>query len=135
MGYGHAVMDTPCGREGSEGAKGSQGSEGVVGAFKLLKAPVCIKPLQPPCGRWKSGPLWWLAPPPLPRWEACHWILSRPRAPCESSSLATPQAGAQQPVHNIEPHMGLQPRGALLSTVHILHRMCKSGEVRRLACP
>ena len=23
----------------------------------------------------------------------------------------------------------------LLSTVHILHRMCKSGEVRRLACP
>ena|GEM_PF-4168171 len=35
-------------------------------------------------------PLWWLAPPPLPRWEACHWILSRPRAPYESSSLATP---------------------------------------------
>ena len=29
----------------------------------------------------KSDPLWWLAPPPLPRWEACHWILSRPRAP------------------------------------------------------
>jgi hypothetical protein len=25
-----------------------------------------------------------------PLWEACHWILSRPRAPCESSSLATP---------------------------------------------
>ena len=89
MGYGHAVMDTPCGREGSEGAKGSQGSEGVVGgsiyegacasgaegrmssigpsalgakgcvrsaqgakalvgALKLLKAPVCIKPSQPP---------------------------------------------------------------------------------------
>ena len=24
------------------------------------------------------------------RWEACHWILSRPRAPYESSSLATP---------------------------------------------
>ena len=35
--------------------------------LKLLKAPVCIKPLQPPCGRWKSGPLWWLAPPPFPR--------------------------------------------------------------------
>ena len=38
-------------------------------------------------------PLWWLAPPPLPRWEACHWILSRPRAPYESSSLATPLRG------------------------------------------
>ena len=37
-----------------------------------------------------SAPLWWLAPPPFPRWEACHWILSRPRAPYESSSLATP---------------------------------------------
>ena len=37
-----------------------------------------------------SGPSWWLAPPPSPLWEACHWILSRPRAPCESSSLATP---------------------------------------------
>ena len=33
--------------------------------------------------------------------------------PYKSSSLATPQAGAQQPVHNIEPHMILQPRGAL----------------------
>ena len=37
-----------------------------------------------------SGPSCWLAPPPSPLWEACHWILSRPRAPCESSSLATP---------------------------------------------
>ena len=27
------------------------------------------------------SPLWWLAPPPLPRWEACHWILSRLRLP------------------------------------------------------
>ncbi len=26
-------------------------------------------------------PLWWLAPPPLPRWEACHWILSRLTTP------------------------------------------------------
>ena len=38
---------------------------------------------------FQRHPLWWLAPPPLPRWEACHWILSRPRAPYESSSLAT----------------------------------------------
>ena len=30
----------------------------------------------------------------LARWEACHWILSRSRAPYESSSLATPLTGA-----------------------------------------
>ena len=28
----------------------------------------------------------------LARWEACHWILSRPTAPYESSSLATPSS-------------------------------------------
>ena len=58
-----------------------------------------------------------------------------PTAPYESSSFATPQAGAQQPVLKLEQLMICQARGALLSTVHILHRMCKSGEVRRLACP
>ena len=42
----------------------------------------------------RQHPLWWLTPPPLPRCEACHWILSRPRAPYESSSLATPIQGA-----------------------------------------
>ena len=41
-------------------------------------------------GGVKDLPLWWLTPPPSPRCEACHWILSRPRAPYESSSLATP---------------------------------------------
>ena len=58
-----------------------------------------------------------------------------PTAPYESSSFATPQAGAQQPVLKLEQLMRYQACGALLSTVHILHRMCKSGEVRRLACP
>ena len=58
-----------------------------------------------------------------------------PTAPYESSSFATPQAGAQQPVLKLEQLMICQARGALLSTVHILHRMCKLGEVRRLACP
>ena len=88
--------------------------------------PIYIKPLQPPWrAKGKAFPLWWLAPPPLPRWEACHWILSRPRAPYESSSLATPQAGAQQPVHNIEPHMILQPRGALLSHRSAGGRWCR----------
>jgi hypothetical protein len=37
-----------------------------------------------------GGPPLVAAPPPLPRWEACHWILSRLTAPYESSSLATP---------------------------------------------
>ena len=46
-----------------------------------------------------------------------------------------PQAVGQQPVLTLEPLMSEMLYGALLSTVHILHRMCKSGEVRRLACP
>ena len=45
--------------------------------------------------------------------------------PYKSSSLATPQAGAQQPVHNIEPHMILQPRGALLSHRSAGGRWCR----------
>ena len=36
-------------------------------------------------------------------------------------------------------HFPAESSGTMLSvhrdTVHILHRMCKSGEVRRLACP
>ena len=36
-----------------------------------------------------------------------------------------PQAGAQQPVHNIEPHMILQPRGALLSHRSAGGRWCR----------
>ena len=40
------------------GAKGcvrfAQGAKALVGAFKLLKAPVWIKPLQPPCGRGEN---------------------------------------------------------------------------------
>ena len=43
-------------------------------------------------------------------------------------------AGAQQPVLCLEQLMKMHPRGALLSTVHSLHRMCKLGEIRRLAC-
>ena len=35
----------------------------------------------------------------LARWEACHWILSRPRAPYESSSLATPNGGTMDAQH------------------------------------
>ena len=37
-----------------------------------------------------AGPLWWLAPPPLPRWEACHWIFGSRCSPYKSSSFATP---------------------------------------------
>ena len=45
--------------------------------------------------RRRRHPLWWLPPPPLPRWEACHTILRSLTLPYESCSLATPQAGAQ----------------------------------------
>ncbi len=31
------------------------------------RRPFMIKPLQPPCRRWKCIPLWWLVPPPFPR--------------------------------------------------------------------
>ena len=40
-----------------------------------------------------------------------------------------------QPVLNVEQLLRKMIRGALLPTVHILHRMCKLGEIRRLACP
>ena len=72
-----------------------------------------------------------------PRWEACHLILSRLRFLANPVPLPPPlrEGGYYKPVLTIESHMGRLPRGALLSTVHILHRMCKSGEVRRLACP
>ena len=46
--------------------------------------------------RRKSSPLWWLAPPPLPRWEACHWILSRlptPYSTAITDSLDSQVAG------------------------------------------
>ena len=48
---------------------------------------LCVK-----CALCHSGgsPLWWLAPPPLPRWEACHTILMSLALPYESCSLATP---------------------------------------------
>ena len=50
-----------------------QGAKTVVGAFKNNWAPVCIKPYNRPCGRWKSGPLWWLAPPPFSRQSRGHY--------------------------------------------------------------
>ena len=62
-----------------------------------LAAPFCMPPVD-------GGPLWWLAPPPSPRCEACHWILSRPRAPYESSSLATPASLVGLWVLSIVPH-------------------------------
>ena len=105
---------------GSEGSKGSKGSEdggiaiGHACGVKVdgPKGPKVLKVLRFDSGFAAEGggiaqgamsiyaatggrlavlaPLWWLAPPPLPRCEACHWILSRLSTPYESSSLATP---------------------------------------------
>ena len=33
----------------------------------------------------RQRPLWWLTPPPLPRWEACHWIFGSLRFPTSSA--------------------------------------------------
>ena len=40
----------------------------LVGALEKEGAPLMIKPLQPPCGRGKSIPLWWL------RHHLCHGV-------------------------------------------------------------
>ena len=39
-------------------------------------------------------PLWWLAPPPLPRWEACHWIFGSLRSPINPVPLPPRFTGA-----------------------------------------
>ena len=72
-----------CGAEGrmasigpsALGAKGcverlrrfAQGATAVEGAFKFIEGASLYKTIQPPCGRRKCIPLWWLAPPPFPR--------------------------------------------------------------------
>ena len=33
----------------------------------------------------RQRPLWWLAPPLLPRWEACHWIFGSRCSPTSSA--------------------------------------------------
>ena len=70
----------------------------------------------------------------LVRWEACLWILSRLRLPANPVPFP-PQAGHYKSPLCYELLMKGLLCESLLSTVHILHRMCKSGEVRRLACP
>jgi hypothetical protein len=72
--------------------------------------------------------------PPLPRCEACHTILRSLCSPTNRVPLPPRCAGAQHPVPCLEQLMKIHPRGALLSTVHSLHRMCNLGEIRRLAC-
>ena len=56
------------------------------------RRPFMIKPLQPPCGRRKCIPLWWLAPPPCPV-GSMSLDSQSPTAPYESSSFATPASG------------------------------------------
>ena len=70
--------------------KGSKGSKRFKGLWWAPAAPV-LKNLYnraSPVGKHttalragRSGPLWWLAPPPLPRCEACHWIFGSLRSP------------------------------------------------------
>ncbi len=55
----------------------AQGAKAVVGAFKNNWAPVCIKPYNRPCGRWKSGPpLVAGATTFLPAEPGALWVLS-----------------------------------------------------------
>ncbi len=139
-----------------------------VSASKLWKAPSYNKTLITALGALENRPTSLRSRkciPPLvagattfpPRWEACHWILSRLRLSANpvplppggkrvtGFSVAYGSLRIQFPCHRKQGHYkaplccellmkGLLFR-ALLSTVHILHRMCKSGEVRRLACP
>ena len=89
-------FDTAFGREGCGGRPSKRRGASLYKTFTTgLRPWEKRKPYNRPSGEGNAPPLWWLAPPPLPRWEACHWIFSRPRAPYESSSLATPRAGAQ----------------------------------------
>ena len=67
----------------------------LVGAPSEIWGCHYDKTIQPPLRAMeKSVPLARSAG--LTHREACHWILSRPRAPYESSSFATPQAVAEQ---------------------------------------
>ncbi|GEM_PF-3529767 len=77
---GAASWTRPFGREGSKGSKGSKRFKGLwwAPAAPVLKnlynraSPVGKHTTALRAG--KSSPLWWLAPPPLPRCEACYWI-------------------------------------------------------------
>ena len=66
------------------------GREGCGRRLKIIEGASLDKPFTTGLRPWEKLPPLVASPPPLPRWEACHWILSRLTAPYESSSLATP---------------------------------------------
>jgi hypothetical protein len=61
-------------------------SKGRLPPFIIYNSPFTI---------FKRPPSTTTAVPLPPRWEACHWILSRLLTPYESSSLATASGGRQ----------------------------------------
>ena len=81
------------------------GAEALVGVLKIIKDASYNKTIQPPWRAMeKRHPLWWLAPPPLPKGKhvtgfsgrfaplhpllsPTHWILRSLPLPYESSSL------------------------------------------------
>ena len=89
---GHALsgvrVDGPSGRRFLRGLSLTRlWREGCCRApLNYRRRPLMKKPLQPPCGRGKTGqprsargnaiPLWWLAPPPFPLFEGALWMLS-----------------------------------------------------------
>ena len=48
----------------------------VEGASKFIEGASLYKTIQPPCGRRKCIPLWWLAPQPSPCGAVGLWVLS-----------------------------------------------------------
>ena len=96
----------------------------VVGAFKIKRRLFFIKPYNRACGakgnkptgpsaRGKAFPLSRCAG--LLHGKASHTILRSLPLPYESCSLATPQAGAEQPALYLAPHLKELLHGALLS--------------------
>ena len=85
---------------GARVQKVHKGQRGVVAPLIYRRRPLMIKPLQPPCGRWKTGQPPWRAmemhfpfcglrhhlPAPL---GSVSLDSQSPTAPCEYRSLAT----------------------------------------------
>ena len=102
----------------------------VVAPLIYRRRPLMIKPLQPPCGRWKTGQPPWRAmemhfpfcglrhhlPAPL---GSVSLDSQSPTAPCESSSLATAVGRATK-----GKRLYGQARRLTSPDLHILCRMC-----------
>ena len=81
-------------------ATDAAGAEALVGVLKIIKDASYNKTREPPWRAMeKRHPLWWLAPPSLPKGKHVTGFSGRSRSPTnpvrwsDSSSFATPQAG------------------------------------------